>query len=137
MKRYGGAGIKVDEKWVKSFLSFYKDMGPRPSNKHTLDRIDNNRGYSAENCRWATRKEQANNRKNNKIIRFNGVDKSLAEWEKHTGLLAGTIWNRLDRGWSIEDALTLAPFSRGTRYRLAAGLSSERQLKEVERGVEG
>jgi hypothetical protein len=59
--RYGGRGITVCEKWKNSFISFYTDMGPKPSKKHTIDRIDNDRGYYKENCRWITQAENARN----------------------------------------------------------------------------
>lgn len=61
--RYGGRGIKVCDEWAESFANFYRDMGNRPSPKHSIDRINNEKGYSADNCRWATASEQAQNKR--------------------------------------------------------------------------
>lgn len=72
--RYGGSGIKMCDRWETSFLNFAEDMGAKPNSKSTVDRIDNDKGYSKENCRWASRKEQARNRKDTVIIRYKGFD---------------------------------------------------------------
>lgn len=102
--RYGARGIKICERW-KSFENFYADMGPRPSDEHSLDRIDNNADYSPENCRWATKKEQCRNRRSNHIIEYGGKSMLLCEWAEKTGIGRLIIYKRLKRGWPIEKAL--------------------------------
>lgn len=81
---YGGRGIKVDQRWLK-FENFLADMGKRPEGT-SIDRIDPNGDYCKENCRWATAKEQANNRRNNRFLTFKGATKTLAEWALELGL---------------------------------------------------
>jgi hypothetical protein len=105
---YGGRGIKVCPEWDASFEAFYRDMGPRPSPDHTLDRIDNERGYSPDNCRWATWKEQQNNRRGNRYLEFHGETKTCAEWSKEAGISPATLCKRLKRGWPVEKALIQA-----------------------------
>lgn len=101
---YGGRGITVCEEW-KSFMPFYTDMGdPKPF--FTLDRIDNSLGYTKDNCRWATKKQQGNNRRSNLYISFNGEKKTLSEWSDTTGLATHCIRSRLKSGWSVEKTLT-------------------------------
>jgi len=79
----------------------------RPSLKHSIDRINNNKGYSPENCRWATSQEQMNNRQDNRKIHFKGGIYSVSQISKMTGLKANVLWNRLFlRNWSIEKATT-------------------------------
>lgn len=104
---YGGRGIKVCDEW-NSFTQFLKDMGKKPSSKHTIDRIDNMGDYCAANCRWATCKEQNNNRRSNLLIEYKGETKTLKQWAEFTGLNHSTIASRLqEHGWSVEDALTV------------------------------
>lgn len=103
---YGNRGIKVCENWINSFENFLKDLGHKPSPKHTLDRTNNELGYFKENCRWATRKEQGNNKNNNRRLQFNGRAKTVPEWAEYIGIRAGTIHNRLSKKWNIEKILT-------------------------------
>lgn len=100
--RYGGRGIWVCKEW-NIFDKFIEDMGPRPLGK-SLDRIDNNSGYTKENCRWGTRSEQQNNRRNNHIIDFNNQRKTLTQWARELGICSDTLKRRIALGWPIEEA---------------------------------
>lgn len=104
--RYGGRGISVCERWRQSFAAFLEDMGPRPSSDHSIDRINNEGHYEPSNCRWATRREQQNNRTVSRHLVVNGITKTLAEWSRETGIDSRTIGERLKRGWSDEEAVT-------------------------------
>ena len=101
---YGGRGITVCAEW-HVFENFYRDMGD-PPNGMTLDRENNDLGYDKDNCRWATRRIQANNRRSSKMIAFKGKVLTQAQWERELRLKPGVIWQRLNAGWSIERALT-------------------------------
>jgi hypothetical protein len=103
-KNYGARGITVCDRW-KDFRLFLQDMGHRPIGL-TLERIDNNKGYSPDNCKWATRVEQANNTRITRYISFNGLTLSPAIWSKKLGLPTRCVSIRLRNGWSIEKALT-------------------------------
>lgn len=78
-RRYKDRGIKVCDRWANSYENFLADMGRAPEG-YTLDRIDNNKGYEPSNCRWASMKEQSNNRNNNRVITYNSVSKTLSQW---------------------------------------------------------
>ena len=101
--RYGGRGITVCDRW-KTFENFLADMGERPSGK-TLDRQDNALGYSPGNCRWSTHKEQHRNKRSNRLVSWNGKTLTIAEWTETLGLSRGLLRQRLNRGWSVGDAL--------------------------------
>jgi hypothetical protein len=102
---YGGRGITVDPKW-DTFMGFLEDMGKAPD-ELTLDRIDNDKGYSKENCRWVTMAVQANNKRNNRYLTSNGETLSLSQWARKLGVCTETIRKRLNRGWTVESAVTV------------------------------
>ena len=101
---YGGRGIKVCDEWL-TFEGFIKDMGMRHK-KMTLERINNELGYSKDNCKWATRKEQANNRRTNVKLEYNGSVMTISQWADKVGLKKDVLKARIERGWSVERALT-------------------------------
>ena len=103
-KNYKGRGITVCDRW-RSFENFISDMGLRPSPEHSLERVDNNSGYSKENCTWATRKEQARNRRNNHVLEYKGETKCLIEWAETLGISFLVISKRLQLGWTTERTL--------------------------------
>lgn len=110
---YQDRGIIISKEW-EDFMNFYQDMHSsykdhvlKYGEKNTsLDRIDGNKNYSKENCRWATAKEQARNMRVNRMITYTGETKCLAEWAEIYNINYGSCWKRLKLGWSIEKALT-------------------------------
>ena len=110
---YGGRGITVCERWLK-FDNFYDDMGPRPSSKHSIERIDNNGPYDPGNCTWALRSDQAKNKRNNRLIEANGERLHLAEWARRLGADHSTIIGRIARGWPESKAVT-TPIRKASR----------------------
>ena len=110
-KNYGGRGIRVCDRWrgKTGFLNFIADMGERPTSVHTLDRIDNNGNYEASNCRWATRAEQNRNKRDNKLLTYGGVTKTVSEWGESLGSDVNLVNSRLRYGWDVDRALTTPP----------------------------
>lgn len=107
-KDYGGRGIRLCDRWKgkDGFSNFLADMGERPKGM-TLDRIDNNGNYEPGNCRWATRLEQANNKRNNRMLTYKGKTQSLPMWARELGIKRSTLDMRVRvRKWSVERALT-------------------------------
>lgn len=104
-KDYGGRGIIICDRWLNGFTNFYADMGECPQNK-TLDRKDNNGNYKPNNCRWATSKQQHNNKRTNHLITYKNKTQNVTQWAEKIGIDRGVIYERLKRGWSIERALT-------------------------------
>ncbi len=102
---YGKKGIQVCERW-SSFESFVADMGPKPSARHSLERVDSDGNYEPGNCVWATPTQQARNTSQNVCIAFEGREACLAEWAERTGICRGTLESRLSRGWPLRRALT-------------------------------
>lgn len=102
---YGGRGITICERWVHSFENFYADMGSRPSENHSIDRLDNNGPYSPRNCRWATRIQQARNTRTNHFLEYKGQTKTMMEWSNESGVSYSTLSRRIRSGWSVEKSL--------------------------------
>lgn len=108
-KDYGGRGVTVCPRWRTSFKSFLLDMGRKPSLSHSVERIDNSLGYSADNCRWATKTSQSRNRRGNRIVSAFGKTSTVAEWAEASGIPRHTIACRLNRGWTAESAVSTVP----------------------------
>lgn len=92
---YGGRGISVCEKWLSSFENFISDVGNRPSKLHSIERKDNNGNYEPNNCYWATKKEQASNRRNNRVIYHNGTKMILQQWAEYFKVPVSTLHSQL------------------------------------------
>lgn len=109
--RYGGRGIAVCERWM-TFDNFLADMGEPPPGL-TLDRINNNEGYGPDNYRWVAPKTQQRNMRRNRIMTFQGKTQTAVEWAEELGINEHTIYTRLFKGWSDEEALGIPVRKRG------------------------
>jgi hypothetical protein len=109
---YGGRGITVCERWKNSYTDFLSDVGRRPSEKHSLDRIKNDLGYYPDNVKWSTPAEQVRNSRVARNLTYNGETMCVTDWATKLGLRRDTIYLRLSKGWSIDEALK--PSKRNT-----------------------
>lgn len=107
-ENYGGRGITVCDRWLgaNGFDNFYQDMGVKPSSKHSIDRIDSNGDYSPNNCRWATDKEQARNRRTTKLITIGDETKPMVEWCEFYNIEYSLVKDRIQDGWDPLKAFT-------------------------------
>lgn len=104
---YGGRGIRMCDIWENDFMPFYRwSMENGYSDTLSIDRIDVDGDYCPENCRWVDWKTQQNNRRNNKVIEYNGVSHTVAEWADISGVKRKTLYKRLNNGWEFERAIT-------------------------------
>lgn len=117
-QNYGGRGISVCDRWRDSFEAFYADMGGRPTARHSIERIDNDGHYEPGNCRWAEIRDQLRNRRTNHVLTHLGQTLTVTDWAALIGIAATTLTARLDRGWSVEEALT-TPGDEGSRKKQA------------------
>lgn len=114
-KNYGGRGIKVCKRW-HIFENFLADMGE--SKGLTLDRINNDKGYYKENCRWTDYKTQARNTRGNRLIEYKGITISVTEWAEKLGIGRQVINMRLKAGWSLEETFETPLLNRGIKNKI-------------------
>jgi hypothetical protein len=122
---YGGRGISVCERWLNDFDLFVEDIG-ECSEKLTLERIDVNKGYSPDNCKWATTKEQGNNKRTNVLFEHDGTKLNVVQWAEKLGINSDTLWRRL-HVYKIPMGIALTPeslwrkWAHGTRHGYEQG----------------
>jgi hypothetical protein len=114
---YGIRGITYCERW-NSFDNFLADMGKKPSANHSLGRIDNNGNYEPTNCRWETREQQGNNRRDNVFLECDGQRMTISQWARKVGISRNTLYRRYRLGWSDEQIVKgNHPNARGPRIK--------------------
>lgn len=121
---YGAKGIIVCDRWLHSFENFLSDVGYRPSNQHSLDRINPMGNYEPSNVKWSTRIEQASNKTTNKTLRYNGKIMTLAEIARTGSVPYLVFYRRLKKNWPIDLALT-APYKKRGCYKSACPRRSD------------
>lgn len=105
-KDYGKRGITVCDQWKDDFMAFYNDVGPRPTPKHSIERVNNDLGYFPFNVKWATKREQNNNTRRNHYVTINGITHTISQWARRVNVKPYVIINRIRRGWDEIRAVT-------------------------------
>ncbi len=126
--RYGGRGITMHSDWVEDFAAFLRDVGEPPEPNMTLDRIDNDGNYEPGNVRWATRKEQANNRSTNLLITWEGKTMSMSQWAEHLGCKRGLLSGRWKAGLRGAELFAPAKWVRGTTVEVNGEVTTIHEL---------
>jgi hypothetical protein len=114
---YGGRGIKVCKEWHQ-FENFFAEMGGQPYKGATIDRIDNNKGYSEDNCKWSSRWGQARNKRNNRLVTAFGKTQTVTDWAVEYGMPPRTLFNRLFRANMEPETALVAPLYAQQRGKL-------------------
>jgi len=116
---YGGRGIFICDRWIENFEYFLSDMGYAPSDKHSIERVDNNSGYFKENCKWANIKEQCKNRRNNRWYEINGERMIIVDWAKKLKISHTTINQKINKGYTFEQIYNhyITNPKKGTRIK--------------------
>jgi len=122
---YGARGITVCEEWRNDFLTFLEDMGV-PAKNMSLERNDNHGHYNKANCRWASPREQANNRRSTKMLTIQGKTLALSYWCELAGIGQKTVLYRLKQGMEHEAAVFTAP-SNGNKFNLTSKVRNHEQ----------
>lgn len=130
--RYGGRGINVCQRWSDSFMNFYNDMGDCPP-ENSIDRIDNDKGYYKENCRWATRIEQSANKSTSKLIPYHGEMMSINGYCRRVDKDPGAIKSRIIAGWPIDKALNEPLGNQWYKYGARYGKLTINDIKDMKR----
>lgn len=119
-KNYGARGIGICLRWLESFDNFFSDMGNKPDGL-TLDRRDNELGYSADNCRWATPREQRLNQRTCTYLEYQGERLTVRDWAARIGRHETTLHSRIKAGWPIDHVLSGKSFGRYERAAMTKG----------------
>lgn len=132
-KNYGGRGITICQEWIDDFLNFYNwAIANGYRDDLSIDRINNNKGYYPENCKWATKKQQARNRRNNHLITYNGETHCISEWAEIFNINEKLLAERLRTGYKFETAIKNKNIKKIHKIRCIETNTIYESAKEIE-----